>query len=104
MEIELGEAVAAVRAELLDAAGRGAGSEIAFAVGPIELEFTVELRKDAKAKAGFKAWVVTGDAEAGMTRSRTHKVKVTLNPKRADGSGDVMVGGRAAGGIRPREH
>ncbi|MEW9555283.1 trypco2 family protein [Nonomuraea sp. NPDC050783] len=41
------------------------GSQIAFAVGPIELEFAVELKADAKAKAGFKAWVVTAGAEAG---------------------------------------
>jgi hypothetical protein len=44
---------------------RGAGQEIAFKVGPVELEFAVELRTDAKAKAGFKAWVVSADAEAG---------------------------------------
>ena len=39
VEIELADAVAIVRDELLEAAVRGAGSEIAFAVGPIELEF-----------------------------------------------------------------
>ncbi|WP_308426304.1 trypco2 family protein, partial [Streptosporangium pseudovulgare] len=59
MEIELADAVEAVRDELLAAAVRGAGSEIAFTVGPIELEFAVELKVDAKAKGGFKAWVVT---------------------------------------------
>ncbi|WP_308426340.1 trypco2 family protein, partial [Streptosporangium pseudovulgare] len=59
VEIELADAVEAVRDELLAAAVRGAGSEIAFTVGPIELEFAVELKVDAKAKGGFKAWVVT---------------------------------------------
>jgi len=90
MEIELADAVAAVRDELLTAAARGAGTDVEFVVGPVELEFAVELRADTKAKAGFKAWVVSGDVEAGVARARTHRVKVTLTPKRADG-GDLLV-------------
>ncbi|HET8681205.1 MAG TPA: trypco2 family protein [Micromonosporaceae bacterium] len=91
MDIELGDAVAAVRQELLDAARRGVGQEIAFAVGPIEMEFAVELRADAKAKAGFKAWVLaSAEVEAGVSRGRTHRVTITLTPKRRDGS-DLLV-------------
>lgn len=63
-------------------------------VGPIELEFAVELRQDAKAKLGFWAWVLSGDAEAGVSRGRTHRVKVVLNPKRP-GGGDLLVSGAA---------
>jgi hypothetical protein len=92
VEIELADAVAALRDELLVAAGRGADKEIAFAVGPIEMEFAVELRADAKAKAGFKAWVVSGEAEAGAGRTRTHRVTITLAPKRPDG-GDLLISG-----------
>ncbi len=92
MEIELGDAVAAVREELLHAAARGIGQPLEFLVGPIELEFTVELRQDSKAKAGFKAWVVSGDAEGGLSRGRTHRVSMTLTPIRPDG-GDVLVAG-----------
>lgn len=93
MDIELADAVAAVRDELLEAAARGAGADVAFAVGPIELEFAVELRADAKVKGGFKAWVVSGDVEAGVARGRTHRVTVSLQPKRADG-GDLLIAGR----------
>lgn len=92
MDIELGDAVAAVRDQLLDAVARGAGEDVRFAVGPIELSFEVELRVDAKAKGGFKAWVVTGDVEAGGSRGRKQTVKVTLAPKNR-GGGDVLVGG-----------
>ncbi|MGW7210032.1 trypco2 family protein [Streptomyces sp. NPDC054837] len=94
MDIELADAVAAVRDELLDAAARGAGQNLAFKVGPVELEFTVELRVDAKAKAGFKAWVVTADVEAGAARTRTHRVKLALTPQQA-GGGDLLIHGRA---------
>jgi Trypsin-co-occurring domain 2 len=90
VDIELGDAVAVVREELLASAARGAGGEVGFVVGPIELEFSVELRAEARAKAGFKAWVVSGDVEAGGSRARTHRVAVTLTPKRADG-GDLLI-------------
>jgi hypothetical protein len=30
-------------------------------VGPIEVEFTVELRQDVSVKAGFKAWVLSAE-------------------------------------------
>jgi hypothetical protein len=94
VEIELVQAVAAVRDELLEAAARGVGQELAFKVGPVELEFTVELRADAKARAGFKAWVVSGEVEAGVARGRTHRVKVTLTPQQP-GGGDLLVHGSA---------
>src|SRR4051812_49421658 len=82
VDIELADAVAVVRGELLEAAQRGADEDVAFVVGPIEMEFTVELRTDANAKAGFKAWVLaSAEAGAGVSRGRTHKVKLTLTPK-----------------------
>jgi hypothetical protein len=95
MEIALADAVASVRDELLEAAARGVGAGVEFVVGPVELEFAVELRRDAKVKAGFRAWVVSGDAEGGMARGRTHKVKVTLTPRTRDGR-DVLVAGDGA--------
>jgi hypothetical protein len=90
MDIELADAVAVVREELLEAAGRGSDQPVAFAVGPIELEFAIELRADAKAKAGFKAWVITGNVESGLAKALIHRVKVILTPKQSDG-GDLLI-------------
>lgn len=95
MEIELAAAVASVRDELMAAAARGAGSDVEFVVGPIELEFAVEMRRDVKVKAGLKVWLVSADAEAGAARGRTHKVKLTLTPKNP-GGGDLLVAGDQA--------
>jgi hypothetical protein len=101
MEIELADAVAAVRAELLDAARRGAGQEVAFVVGPIEMEFAVELRADATAKAGFKVWVfASAEVGADVSRGSTHRVTVTLNPKRPDG-GDLLIAAEPNGPAGP---
>ncbi|MBH0775050.1 trypco2 family protein [Nocardia bovistercoris] len=91
MDIELSDAVAALRDELLAAAAKGAGAGVEFVVGPIELSFEVELRADAKVKGKFTAWVVTGEAEAGGSRARRQKVSLTLNPQ-MPGGGDVRVG------------
>ncbi|MGW2397444.1 trypco2 family protein [Kitasatospora sp. NPDC001664] len=89
------DAVAAVRDELIAAAGRGGNHpEVVFAVGPVEMEFEVELRVDAKAKAGFKLWAVGAETEAGLSRGRTHRVSFTLTPRSAHG-GDLLVSGSA---------
>jgi len=92
VEIELADAVASVREELLDAVARRTEAELEFVVGSVELEFSVELRRDAKMKSGFKAWVVSGAAEGGLTHGRTQKVKVTMTPRAADGA-DLLVAG-----------
>ncbi|GAA4412536.1 trypco2 family protein [Actinokineospora soli] len=95
MEIELADAVQALRDELIEAAARANTAGVGFVVGPIELEFAVELKADAKLKTKFKAWVVSADVEAGVSRGRTHRVKVTLTPESAEG-GDVRVSGNTA--------
>ncbi|MCY0939219.1 MULTISPECIES: trypco2 family protein [unclassified Streptomyces] len=100
MRIELAKAVAAVRDELLEAAASGVGQDITFAVGPVEMEFEVELRSDAKATGGFRVWAVTADAEAGVSRGRTHRVSFTLTPKSADGT-EMLIRGSADGPSGP---
>jgi hypothetical protein len=94
VEIELADAVAVLRDELVAAAARGAGQQVRFTVGPVELEFDVELREDSGVKAGFRAWVVTAEGGVGSSAARTQRVKVTLTPHHADGS-DVDVRGGA---------
>ncbi|MER5358404.1 trypco2 family protein [Streptomyces sp. NPDC002785] len=85
-EIELAAAVALIRDELMRAAAAGADDELRFEVGPIGMEFAVEMRRDVAVKAGFRAWVVAADAEGRAGRTRTHRVTLSLTPKRADGT------------------
>jgi hypothetical protein len=89
--IELAEAVEAVRDGLLAAAARGADRELRFELGPIQMEFTLEVRRDARAKGGVKAWVIDAGAEAGSAIGRTHKVSFTLTPKPAEGGGSWEI-------------
>jgi hypothetical protein len=96
VDVPLAKAVAAVRDELLEAAACGAGHGVVFAVGPVGMEFEVELRVDAEAKAGFKLWAVGAEVKSGASRGRTHRVSFTLTPKRA-GGGDLLVSGSVDG-------
>ncbi|MEX2982897.1 trypco2 family protein [Streptomyces sp. C36] len=97
-DIELAEAVRAIRDGLAEAAEAGAGERLAFDVGEIALEFTVELRRDAKGTGGVKAWVVDTGTEASRGSTRTHRVAFTLTPKdRHTGEGWKVGNDRAAG-------
>ncbi len=89
--VELADAVEAVRVGLIDAAARADGLPLRFELGDIQMEFTVEVRRDARVKGGVRAWVVEAGAEAGASRGRTHRVSFTLRPVRADGRGDWQI-------------
>ncbi|WP_438484458.1 trypco2 family protein [Streptomyces sp. S186] len=77
---ELGETISAIRAELQGAMEAGAQDSLRFRTGPVELEFTVEVKKDggAKAKVFVLPWSV--EAHAAGSVGRTHRVKLTLQP------------------------
>lgn len=81
--IELADAVASIRNQLIDAATRATDHPVSFAVGDIQMEFTLELRREAKAGGKVKAWVVEAGADAARTTGRTHKVAFTLTPRNA---------------------
>jgi hypothetical protein len=93
MEIELADAVAAVRTELLEAAARGTGKDVVFAVGQIVLEFEVHLRADETTKTGLKAWVLSADAERTSERGSSHRVSIALTPRTVKDE-DVLIHGR----------
>ncbi|MFF6998199.1 trypco2 family protein [Streptomyces sp. NPDC008313] len=96
--IELADAVQAVRDQLLIAAGRATGQDLAFEVGDIQMEFTVELRSETKAGAKVRAWVLDAGVDATRSTGRTHKVSFTLTPKNARTGAPWSVGNPAAGG------
>ncbi len=81
--IELADAVASIRNQLIDAATRATDHPVSFAVGDIQMEFTLELRREAKAGGRVKAWVVEAGTDAALASGRTHKVAFTLTPRNA---------------------
>jgi hypothetical protein len=58
-----------------------------FELGPVELELTVGVDKEAKPGAKVRFWVVELGAEAKLGSSTTQKIKLTLDPHRASQPG-----------------
>jgi Trypsin-co-occurring domain 2 len=92
--VGLADAVKGIRTELEAATSEGDGKRIQFEVGQIELEFSVDVRKDAKADAGVRIWVVSAGAGGGVTSDSMNRVKVVLNPVTSDGRQLKISSGR----------
>jgi len=76
----LAEAIKGIRAELSEAMVASEGERLRFDVGPVELEFAVDIQRDLQGRAGVKVWVVEIAGSGGWSRDSSHRVKVTLNP------------------------
>jgi hypothetical protein len=83
MAIELAELIGQLRSELTEAMTAGDGEDLRFSLGPVELELTVAVDKEAKPGAKVRFWVVELGAETKLGSSSTQKIKLTLDPHRA---------------------
>jgi hypothetical protein len=97
--VELADAIAALRAQLGKALRAGKDEEVRFRLGPVELEFTLNVKKDIQAEGGVKFWVVSLGTHAGVSHDNQHRVKLSLQP--IDGIGDELEV-HAAQSSRPR--
>jgi NTP-dependent ternary system trypsin peptidase co-occuring protein len=95
----LAEAITALRRELVDAERSGRGEDIRFRIGPVELEFAVEITKEGTGEAGVRFWVLDMGAKGSVTRGDVHRVSLTLQPVSAAG-GDLEISDAEA--VRPR--
>lgn len=92
--VELTAAVQGLRDQLISSMNAAESQRIKFEVDEINLEFSIELRRDASVKAGFKAWVVASDAQVGVAQNTTHKVSVKLKPKDSSDGRSIEIGSR----------
>lgn len=78
--IELADVIQQLRQEL-DRARRASDlEELRFELGPIDLEVTVGLEKDASAGARIRFWVVDIGADGRLSASSTQRIRLTLQP------------------------
>jgi Trypsin-co-occurring domain 2 len=93
--IPLAEAIGALREELEKAQAAATGEELQFTVGPIELELSLAVQREAEGsgKIEFKIFGWGGEAGgSGKLGDETgHKVKLVLTP---EGSGLFKVSDR----------
>ncbi|MFE1877878.1 trypco2 family protein [Streptomyces sp. NPDC059496] len=83
--VGLADAVRGVRAELRAAMAEGQDADLRFDVGPVELEFAVDVRKDGAVDVKARVYVVSFGAKGGGSTASTHRLKLTLNPVDAQG-------------------
>jgi hypothetical protein len=98
-DVELSVAVQAIRDELLQAAADGVDKEVRFEVGPIQMEFEVEIRREIGARGGVKAWLLSASADTKRTSTRSHRISFTLTPKNAKSGGNLEVGNANMGDL-----
>lgn len=75
-----------MRAELQDAMAEGAGQPLQFEVGPVELEFAVDIRKEKAVDTSAKVYVLSLGGRASKATADTHRLKITLQPKDEHGN------------------
>lgn len=98
--VGLAEAIAAVRHELERAQREGSEEKVRFAVGPVELEMTVEFRTADKGGASVNVLnIVSLGGETGVDRGETHRLTVQLQPIGARGESFGVASEQAT---RPR--
>ncbi|MET7936285.1 MULTISPECIES: trypco2 family protein [unclassified Streptomyces] len=82
----LAEAVGAIRAELQQAMKDGKDEDLKFTAGPVEMEFAVEIKKNGEARTKVMVLPWTAEVRGGLASTRTHRLKVTLQPVDLEGN------------------
>jgi len=79
-QVRLAQAIAMLREELSEAMAEGAGKSVRFNVGPVDLEFQVEVGREGGVGGKVRFWVVEAGAEGKLSSTSTQTVKIHLEP------------------------
>ena len=88
--VGLAEAIRALREELTAAIKTGKGEVLRFELGPVEMEFLLEVKKDGGGDAGVRFGVISLGGKAGIASGSTHRVKLSLTAKDALGQSPLL--------------
>src|SRR5260370_42172065 len=99
------DAIQELRANLAEAIRRGKPDDLKFDVGDIELELAMVATRDGSGGGKISFGVLGIGAEANLSAklsdAATHRIKLGLKPRLADG-GDVTVSSKKNAGALPR--
>ncbi|MFE9728123.1 trypco2 family protein [Streptomyces sp. NPDC005794] len=93
--IELASVIRDLREELDRAVSAAEGEALRFELGPIELELSVALERNAQAQAKVRFLVVDSGADARLGKTSTQRISLTLKPTLAGSHRPVAVSGNA---------
>jgi hypothetical protein len=83
--VGLADAIRALRRELTASMTAAQGEAIRFELGPVEMEFLLEVRKEGGGEAGVRFWVVSLGGKGAVSSGSTHRVVLSLTPKGPSG-------------------
>jgi hypothetical protein len=76
------------------------GEDLRFELGPVELELTVAVSKEAGPNAKLRFWVVELGADGKVASQATQRITLTLDPRRRGAAGRPVISGREQPGER----
>jgi hypothetical protein len=91
--VELADLINDLREELNRAVTSANPDGLRFALGPVELEVTVAVTKEARPGAKVKFLVVEAGVDTSMSRTATQKIVLTLQPRLAGSDAPAYVSG-----------
>lgn len=89
----LAEVIGQVRDELEQAQRAGADRDLRFSVESVQLEFAVQVRREATGSGGLRIGVLTAGGGGTKGHDRTHTIQIQLKPHGRDGNPNISVGG-----------
>lgn len=91
--VELADLIGELRAELTRAVRSSSSDGLRFELGPVGLEVTVAVSREAGPGAKVRFWVVEAGVDASVGRTATQKVTLTLQPRLAASDAPAYVSG-----------
>ncbi|TQJ91303.1 trypco2 family protein [Streptomyces sp. SLBN-31] len=101
--IELSDLIRELRQELYAAMADGPPGPMRFELGPVEIEASVVVDREAGAGGKVRFWVIEANADAKSAASQTHRINLTLQPRLVAPDGthrSVLITGDEAEGER----
>lgn len=83
--VELSAAIQVLREQLLLAKAAGAGADVSFEVGKVEVELGLEARRSAAGGGGLQFGVFTLNGKGEVSSGSTHRLRLELLPRDASG-------------------
>ncbi|HEY9373323.1 trypco2 family protein [Streptomyces sp.] len=97
--LELADMIRELRSELIAATTEGSDRAVRFELGPVEIEATVAVSREAGGGGKVKFWVVEAGADGKYGQAATQRITLTLHPKAVTADGAtraVLISGDEA--------
>ncbi len=96
--VELAQVIGQLRQELSTAMREG--KDLRFELGPVELELTVAVSKEAGPNAKVRFWVIELGVDGKVSSQATQRITLTLDPRRRGAAGKPLISGPEQAGER----